>query len=48
VRARLAQRAYKGALAATQVIFLDLGKDTSVRGGAALILYEREQSSSSE
>jgi glucokinase len=48
VRARLARRAYKGALAATQVIFLDLGKDISVRGGAALVLYEREQSSSSE
>ena len=48
VRARLARRAYKGALAATQVIFLDLDKDTSVRGGAALVLYEREQSPSSE
>jgi len=48
VRARLARRAYKGALATTRVIFLDLGKDTSVRGGAALVLYEREQSSSSE
>jgi glucokinase len=48
VRARLARRAYKGALATTRVIFLDLGKDISVRGGAALVLYEREQSSSSE
>ena len=48
VRARLARRAYKGALATTQVIFLDLGKDTSVRGGAALVLYEHEQGSSSE
>jgi len=48
VRARLARRAYKGALATTRVIFLDLDKDTSVRGGAALVLYEREQSSSSE
>jgi len=46
VRARLARRAYKGALATTRVIFLDLDKDTSVRGGAALVLYEREQSSS--
>jgi len=48
VRARLARRAYKGALAATQVIFLDLDKDTSVRGGAALVLYEQEQASSSK
>jgi glucokinase len=46
VRARLARRAYKGALATTRVIFLDLDKDTSVRGGAALVLYEREQGSS--
>jgi glucokinase len=45
VRARLARRAYKGALATTRVIFLDLNKDTSVRGGAALVLYEREQAS---
>ena len=45
VRARLARRAYKGALATTRVIFLDLDKDTSVRGGAALVLYEREQAS---
>lgn len=48
VRARLARRAYKGALAATQVIFLDVGKDTSVRGGAALVLYEQAQGSSGE
>jgi len=46
VRARLARRAYKGALATTRVIFLDLDKDTSVRGGAALVLYEAEQRSS--
>ena len=45
VRARLARRAYKGALATTRVIFLDLDKETSVRGGAALVLYEREQAS---
>jgi glucokinase len=45
VRARLARRAYKGALATTQVIFLDVGKDTSVRGGAALVLYEQERAS---
>jgi hypothetical protein len=47
LRARLARRAYKGALATTRLAFLDLGKDTSVRGGAALVLYEREQSSKS-
>jgi hypothetical protein len=41
--ARLARRAYKGALAATRIAFLDLDKDTSVRGGAALVLYERER-----
>jgi glucokinase len=46
VRARLARRAYRGALATTRVIFLDLDKDTSVRGGAALVLYEAEQRSS--
>jgi len=47
LRARLARRAYKDALATTRLAFLDLGKDTSVRGGAALVLYEREQSSKS-
>lgn len=41
--ARLARRAYKGALATTRIAFLDLDKDTSVRGGAALVLYERER-----
>lgn len=40
VRARLARRAYKGALATTHLAFLDLDKDTSARGGAALFLYE--------
>jgi glucokinase len=43
LRARLARRAYKGAFATTHLAFLDLGKDTSVRGGAALVLYEWEQ-----
>lgn len=43
LRARLARRAYKGALATTRLTFLDLDKDISVRGGAALVLYEREQ-----
>ena len=41
LRARLARRAYKGALATTRIAFLDLDKDTSVRGGAALVLYEQ-------
>jgi glucokinase len=41
--ARLARRAYKGALATTRLAFLDLDKDISVRGGAALVLYERER-----
>jgi len=45
LRARLARRAYKGALATTRLAFLDLGKETSVRGGAALVLYEWEQAS---
>jgi glucokinase len=45
LRARLARRAYAGALATTKLIFLDLAKDTSVRGGAALFLYERERRS---
>jgi glucokinase len=45
LRARLARRAYKDALATTRLAFLDLDKDTSVRGGAALVLYEREQGS---
>jgi glucokinase len=45
VRARLARRAYKGALATTRLLFLDLDKDTSVRGGAALVLYEQERAS---
>ncbi len=40
LRARLARRAYPGALATTDLTFLDLDKDTSVRGGAALVLYE--------
>jgi glucokinase len=43
LRARLARRTYRGALATTQLAFLDLGKDDSVRGGAALALYERER-----
>ena len=45
LRARLARRAYKNAYATTRLAFLDLDKDTSVRGGAALVLYEREQRS---
>jgi glucokinase len=45
VRARLARRAYKGAMATTRLAFLDLDKDTSVRGGAALVLYEQERGS---
>jgi len=36
LRARVARRAYAGALATTEITFLDLGKDTTVRGGAAL------------
>jgi len=43
LRARLARRAYAAALATTQITFLDLGKDSSVRGGAALVLHERER-----
>jgi predicted NBD/HSP70 family sugar kinase len=42
LRARLARRAYKGAMATTRLTILDLDKDTSVRGGAALVLYEQE------
>lgn len=45
LRERLARRAYKGALATTRLAFLDLDKDTSVRGGAALFLYERARGS---
>jgi glucokinase len=47
LRARLARRAYAGALASTRIAFLDLGKDSSVRGGAALVLHERERLHSS-
>ena len=43
LRARLARRAYAGALATTEISFLDLDKDRSVRGGAALVLHERER-----
>ncbi len=43
LRARLARRAYAAALATTRITFLDLGKDSSVRGGAALVLHERER-----
>ncbi|HKZ05222.1 MAG TPA: ROK family protein, partial [Methylomirabilota bacterium] len=43
LRARLARRAYAAALASTRLAFLDLGKDGSVRGGAALVLHERER-----
>jgi glucokinase len=43
LRARLARRAYAAALASTRLVFLDLGKDGSVRGGAALVLHERER-----
>jgi hypothetical protein len=42
LRARLARRAFRGAVATTRLAFLDVDKDTSVRGGAALFLYERE------
>ncbi len=38
-RARLARRAYAGALATTKLAFIDLDKDTTVRGGAALVAY---------
>ena len=40
LRARLARRAYAGALATTHIAFLDLDKDITVRGGAGLVLYE--------
>lgn len=43
LRARLARRAYAGALATTHIAFLDLDKDTTVRGGAALVLYELDR-----
>jgi predicted NBD/HSP70 family sugar kinase len=36
LRARLARRAYAGALATTRLRFLSLDKQTTVRGGAAL------------
>lgn len=36
LHARLARRAYAGALASTRLVFVDLGKDVTVRGGAAL------------
>ena len=39
---RLSRRAYAGAVATTRITFLDLGKDHSVRGGAALVLHERD------
>ena len=32
-------------MATTRLAFLDLDKDTSVRGGAALVLYEQERGS---
>ena len=41
--ARLSRRAYAAALATTRITFLDIGKDSSVRGGAALVLHERER-----
>lgn len=41
VRARLARRAYAGAMATTRLAFLDLGKRESVRGGAALVVQRR-------
>jgi glucokinase len=40
LRARLARRAYAGALATTRIAFLELDKETTVRGGAALVRYE--------
>jgi glucokinase len=40
LRARLARRAYEGALATTRLTFLDLDKHTTVRGGAALACHE--------
>ena len=43
LRSRLARRAYAGALATTEIRFLDLEKGTTVRGGGALVLYEGEQ-----
>lgn len=39
LRTRLARRAYAGALATTHLQFIDLDKDTTVRGGAALVAY---------
>lgn len=39
LRARLARRAYAGAVATTRLAFIDLDKDTTVRGGAALVAY---------
>ncbi|MGH7354909.1 MAG: ROK family protein [Candidatus Rokuibacteriota bacterium] len=41
LRARLARRAYAGAVATTRVAFIDLDKDTTVRGGAALVAYNQ-------
>jgi len=41
LRARLARRAYAGAVATTHLAFIDLDKDTTVRGGAALVAYGR-------
>lgn len=42
LRARLARRAYAGALATTSIAFIDSDKDTTVRGGAALVAYGQE------
>jgi glucokinase len=41
--ARLSRRAYAAALATTRIMFLDVGKDSLVRGGAALVLHERDR-----
>jgi len=39
LRARLARRAYAGAVATTRIVFIGSDKDTTVRGGAALVAY---------
>jgi glucokinase len=43
VRAATATYAFAGALAATRLEILSLDKDATVRGGAALVHYERER-----
>lgn len=45
VRARLAHYAFAGALATTRIEILTMDKDATVRGGAALVNYERARRS---